>query len=40
MREAGKPAKVAIIAAARKLLVLANILVKNDQTFDPTRVNA
>ena len=38
MRDAGKPAKVAIIAAARKLLVLANILVKNDQTFDPTRV--
>lgn len=40
MREAGKPAKVAIIAAARKLLVLANILVKNDQTFDPDRATA
>jgi transposase len=35
MRAAGKPAKVAIIAAARKLLVLANILVKLDRTFDP-----
>jgi transposase len=35
MREAGKPAKVAIIAAARKLVILANTLIKIDQTFDP-----
>lgn len=35
MREAGKPAKVAIIAAARKLLTTANTLVKLDQMFDP-----
>lgn len=34
MRAAGKPAKVAIIAAARKLLTVANTLVKLDQTFD------
>lgn len=37
MREAGKPAKVAIIAIARKLLVLANTLVKQDRVYDPTR---
>jgi transposase len=35
MREAGKPAKVAIIAIARKLVVLANALVKNDALYDP-----
>lgn len=40
MRDAGKPAKVAIIAAARKLLVLANILIKNDQLYDPDRIIA
>jgi len=34
MREAGKPAKVAIIAAARKLVILANTLIKSDKTFD------
>ena len=39
MRKTGKPAKVAIIATARKLLVLANILIKNGQTFDPARTN-
>jgi transposase len=38
MREAGKPAKVAIIAAARKLLILANTLIKADKTFDPAHV--
>jgi len=35
MRADGKPAKVAIIAIARKLLVLANSLVKNDRLYDP-----
>ena len=35
MREAGKPAKVAIIAIARKLIVLANALLKNDVLYDP-----
>lgn len=40
MRTDGKPAKVAIIAIARKLLVLANSLVKNDSLYDPTRTDA
>jgi transposase len=35
MRADGKPAKVAIIAVARKLLVLANALVKHDTLYDP-----
>ncbi len=35
MRADGKPAKVAIIAVARKLLVLANSLLKHDQIYDP-----
>lgn len=34
-RASGKPAKVAIIAVARKLLVLANALVKHDSLYDP-----
>lgn len=37
MRADGKPAKVAIIAIARKLLVLANSLVKSDSLYDPNR---
>lgn len=40
MRAEGKPAKVAIIATARKLLVLANSLVKNDRLYDPAHVAA
>lgn len=40
MRAAGKPAKVAIIAAARKLLTVANTLVKADKTFDPTHAQS
>jgi transposase len=35
MRKAGKPAKVAIIAIARKLIVLANALLKSDLLYDP-----
>lgn len=35
MRAAGKPAKVALIAVARKLVVLANALVKTDSLYDP-----
>lgn len=35
LRDQGKPAKVAIIAVARKLLVLANTLVRNDTPYDP-----
>jgi transposase len=38
MRNAGKPAKVAIIAVARKLLVLANAMIKQDCLYDPTHV--
>lgn len=38
MRAAGKPAKVAIIAAARKLLTVANTLIKADKTFNPDHV--
>jgi transposase len=37
MRHAGKPAKVAIIAVARKLLVLANAIIKQDCLYDPAR---
>jgi transposase len=40
MRSDGKPAKVAIIAIARKLLVLANSLVKTDAVYDPDRADA
>ena len=35
MRADGKPAKVAIIAISRKLLVLANSLIKTDRLYDP-----
>jgi transposase len=40
MRADGKPAKVAIIATARKLLVLANSLVKTNSLYDPNRTDA
>jgi transposase len=36
IRSQGKPAKVAIVAIARKLLVLANALVRNDRPYDPS----
>jgi transposase len=36
-RDAGKPAKVAIIAVARKLLVRANALIRDDQLYQPDR---
>jgi transposase len=35
MRHDGKPAKVALIATARKLVTLANTLVKADRLYDP-----
>jgi transposase len=35
LREAGKPAKLAIVAVARKLLVLANSLVTQNRTWEP-----
>jgi transposase len=34
MRHAGKPAKVALVAIARRLVALANALVRDDLTFD------
>ncbi|MGB3797728.1 MAG: IS110 family transposase [Alteraurantiacibacter sp.] len=36
LRQAGKPFKVAITAAMRKLLLLANILLKEDRAWSPT----
>ena len=36
LREAGKPFKVAITAAMRKLLLLANTLLKEDRVWSPT----
>ena len=36
LRAAGKPFKVAITAAMRKLLVLANALLREDRTWSPT----
>ncbi|MBI5113031.1 MAG: IS110 family transposase, partial [Rhodovulum sp.] len=35
MRDQGKPAKVALIAVARKILVVANGLVKADVVYAP-----
>ncbi len=37
LRTQGKPAKVAIIAIARKLLVTANALVRDNQTYKPVQ---
>lgn len=37
MRQDGKPAKVALIATARKLVILANTLIKADRTYEPKR---
>jgi transposase len=36
MRQEGKPAKVALIAVARKVVTLANTLAKADRLYDPT----
>lgn len=38
MRAEGKPAKVALIAVARKIVVLANTLTKLDRAYDPNFV--
>ncbi|MCJ2044018.1 IS110 family transposase, partial [Methylobacterium sp. J-078] len=40
MRDAGKPAKVAIIAMGRRLVVLANALVKDNKTFTESNLMA
>jgi transposase len=38
MRAAGKPAKVAIVAIGRRLVTLANALLRDDKTFDESRL--
>jgi transposase len=38
LRAAGKAPKVALIAVARKLLILANVLIREDRTWQPTMV--
>lgn len=38
MRTAGKPAKVAIVASGRRLVVLANALVRDDTTFAASKL--
>jgi transposase len=40
MREEGKPAKVALIATARKIVVLANTLIKLNRPYDPNHVTS
>jgi transposase len=38
MRDAGKPPKVAIVATGRRLVTLANALIREDKTFDQSRL--
>lgn len=38
LREAGKPPKVAIIAVGRRLVTIANALIREDKTFDESRL--
>ena len=40
MRDAGKPAKVVIVATGRRLVVLANALLKDDKTFAESNLMA
>jgi transposase len=40
MRQAGKPAKLALIAIARKLVVTANALVKNNRPYQNQTIRA
>ena len=40
LRDQGKPAKVALVAVARKLLVIANALVKNNTHYNPTALDS
>ena len=37
LRAAGKPAKVALVAVARRMVGLANALIRNDMTFENAR---
>ena len=36
LRDVGKPAKLALIAVARKMLILANTLIAHDRSWQPT----
>lgn len=38
MREAGKPPKVGIVATGRRLVTIANALIREDKTFDESRL--
>ena len=38
MRDAGKPPKVAIVATGRRLVTIANALIREDKTFDQSRI--
>lgn len=38
MRDAGKPPKVAIVATGRRLVTIANALIREDKTFDESRL--
>lgn len=40
MRDGGKPAKVAIVASGRRIVVLANALLRDDETFDKSGIMA
>ena len=40
MRQAGKPAKLALVAIARKLVVTANALVKNNRSYQKQPSNS
>jgi transposase len=39
MRDAGKPPKVAIVATGRRLVTIANALIREDKTFDQSRLD-
>jgi transposase len=39
LRQAGKPAKVALVACMRKLLIIANTMIKTGQPWSPTLAN-
>ena len=40
MRDAGKPAKLAIVATGRRLVTLATALIRDDKTFDQSDLMA
>jgi transposase len=39
MRNAGKPAKLALVAVARRLVIIANALAETGQPYSPTHHN-